>query len=541
MDTPPVTDGRLTPAGCRETSRTAARLFVTILVAIVGLGVILRLKGVATLSLWLDETLVDNALSSGGGVAKYFRHPMVQRPLLYLMLSEGLLAIRNTELFARLTSLLPSILALLLIGPLSLRIFKNRAVVILSVFLLAVNPYLINAAKEFKPYALEHFLTLLMLFFVLCWQQEREKRYLYAYCVTALFAPLLGNPFLFVIPSFSLLMLTTLPTSPSTSLKWSVLAATLAGMGWYVGLYFLVLRHLDTSHVTTFEENLYPGGGIWQGITWVSHHLWTMLATFVPGRNFLGYDSMVTAVTTVLSGAGLLFFGVRVVLKREWSWLPLLLLPILLSAVVSILFQWPFGVARTNIYAISLLIFLTLIGIEYFLGAFNNKPLHYAIVSLLCLMMFPYHPNFYDYKQDYYWTPSEEFVPAVTALINSYNSTNPPPPAAGIQPKPLLVLNYSAESQFTYYTKHHSTLAARYRSFFSAFDIKFIQSRDGNEVGKFIAQELTRNESVYFLFSHFQPQEIRSLLAIVNSQYVTKIFEHNFPQAYLVQASFQRR
>lgn len=519
-------------------SFAAQIIFFFILIAIVGLGIFLRCKGVSTLSLWLDETHVANALSSGGGFDKYFKPPIAHRPLLYLMLSEILLNIHNTELFARLTSIIPSLLTLLLIVPLSLKVFTNRASVIASVFLLAVNPYLIDTSKDFKPYAMEHFICLLMLYFVVSWWKEGQPKYIYYYCLAAIISPMLGHPFIFVIPSFSLVLIYELYSSKAGHLKWLVLGATVIAVSWYVGIYYFGIRHLDTSKVTTFDENLFQWNGLGQALTWGGGHIWSMFTKFFPGKNFVGYDVVFDAIVKVFVSVGMVAVLIKSILSKEWKLLAVIFLTLLLSFAVSVLFAWPFGVARTNIYYISYIAFIVIYGIDYLLSNIENKYLHHIIILILLIFMFPYDTSFYNYKHEIYWTPAEEFSKCTDCLIKYIDETNYNNDHTD---KPLIIFNAAADSQFKYYTEHHSLLSQRYKSFFSKFDVKFLKSRDQNVINKSIADYLTKNDSVFFMFSHYQPQEIQSLLSMIYSPYVRINMEQHFPQASLVNVSFRRR
>ena len=125
------------------------------------MGVVFRSQGYfnGNISLWLDEAY---------WAFRFSDLPLLKnaamRPIGFIVATKLLTAIANNEITLRLIPYSASVLSIPLIYFIAREIFKSKLTIFMAVFIVSFNPILINFAKEFKPYSLELFLHMLLLY-----------------------------------------------------------------------------------------------------------------------------------------------------------------------------------------------------------------------------------------------------------------------------------------------------------------------------------------------------------------------------------------
>ena len=134
---------------------------------LIAMGVALRLAGYfGGIELWWDEAAWAICIAEGMSTGL--------RPPGYVWVSRWLIELRNTEPVIRSVSLLAAVLSLPLLLAVCRRAGLSRMAGLLGLFVLAVHPGAIDLAKEFKPYALELFLHLLLLWLAFTFLRTHE-------------------------------------------------------------------------------------------------------------------------------------------------------------------------------------------------------------------------------------------------------------------------------------------------------------------------------------------------------------------------------
>jgi 4-amino-4-deoxy-L-arabinose transferase-like glycosyltransferase len=138
-----------------------------LLAGLILLAFALRVSGLEYQSLWRDE--VDAIRFATGPLAEVLRlfvEPGQNGPLYYLLLRPWLLLAGQSEFGLRFSSVIPGVLAVVLVYRLSRRLLpyaqssRSEAVSLLAALLAATSPYLVWYSQEGKMYALVVVLTL---------------------------------------------------------------------------------------------------------------------------------------------------------------------------------------------------------------------------------------------------------------------------------------------------------------------------------------------------------------------------------------------
>ena len=146
-----------------------------LLLAIFMLGMGLRVYGLESSSLWLDEiTTATTAQLDVGSILQFHLEEAGNPPLLSLITHVSFAFWGQTELAARLASALFGSLSILLLYKVGETLW-TREVGMAGAFLLAVNAYHIRYSQEARHYALMVFLALLSLIFLLRALQGNKK------------------------------------------------------------------------------------------------------------------------------------------------------------------------------------------------------------------------------------------------------------------------------------------------------------------------------------------------------------------------------
>ncbi|HEV8247708.1 MAG TPA: glycosyltransferase family 39 protein, partial [Polyangiaceae bacterium] len=146
------------------------------MLVIVLTGIVFRTRGywVRPIGLWLDEAW---------WAVRMLAWPVEKlkfRPVGYMLATRLIANIYCSEQTVRLLSWLPGVVSVPVAVYVASRLFKQSWARLLTVFVVAFHPELIDMSREFKPYELEFCAHLGVLALLLRYQETGAKRWLYA-------------------------------------------------------------------------------------------------------------------------------------------------------------------------------------------------------------------------------------------------------------------------------------------------------------------------------------------------------------------------
>jgi hypothetical protein len=328
-----------------------------VVLALLVVGVGLRLLGFfdPALQLWLDEAswaemLVDQT-------ATWIR------PAGYMKLCGFLVEIENTEVMLRLPSLLAGLVTLPLFAAV-LRRWVSWPWVSVGTFLLAIHPVAVSMSKEFKPYAVEAMLHVALLWAAVRWLDEKKTRDLLVFLSIAVVAPFFAWSVVFAYPGIFAVVFATAARERRRDATLAVVSG--ATLTMLVLAVIFSLRVADEDAKARFwgrkYDVFYIGDSIVDGWLWGLRK--TAEVAGFPGRLALaGPLRAVESVLPIVAAVVVVVALVALVVGRRWRLLVLLGGPWVLTLVFNALAKWPYGVFRTNLYLLPLVIGLLVVGL----------------------------------------------------------------------------------------------------------------------------------------------------------------------------------
>jgi hypothetical protein len=312
--------------------RPDARLWPTVLVAIVVVGCVLRLlRWLDNPALWLDEAFLalnttERPLADLFGALAFLQ----SAPPGFIVLEKGSeVAFGDAERSLRLVPLLASMASLPLFAYVARRILSPPAGV-LSLTLLAVGPAVLERAVEAKPYPVDLFVTTLLLALYLWTTSGPDNRgamrfvILGVACLTAVW---LSFPAAFIVAGLTCaLAVRALQTG---SRRAFALAGAIAGAALAS---FAVVYAIASTSTSRVSAHLFDDGGH-VGRLGTIRDAWNMFE--YPG----GFYYRTTALAALLVLAGLVALATR----KNVELLTLLGLPFALALAAALLHLYPIG------------------------------------------------------------------------------------------------------------------------------------------------------------------------------------------------------
>lgn len=348
------------------------------LVALVLLGVYFRSRRYwfDPLGLWLDESSWARRMLTRSLFNLEFR------PIGYMGLSKLLVLPYCDERTVRLLSYLPSLASLAVVVDLSRRLFASRLVRVLCVATVALHPVLIDMAREFKPYALEFFVHLSLIWLFVRWYDKRSRTRF----ATLLGCATLAFPFAYNVVFLLPALFGVLGFLLWRARAWRALAAwagsALLALGLIAAVYFAALRSTasDTDGAEQFWGDKYR---VFYRPTAepapFARARWTVekyanLAGFPSGLGIASEEALAPQLEDRLTGpASLVWLAFHLVgLVAGWRhrrWRVFLLAGPLLTAMLFNRFgYWPFGVFRTNVFLLAYVVLIPMVGLDWLLA-----------------------------------------------------------------------------------------------------------------------------------------------------------------------------
>ncbi len=476
---------------------------------VLALGTGLRLLGYFgdELQLWLDEAGWAQMLVEG--TAAWIR------PAGYMWLTGLLLSIVNNEQMLRSLSLVAGIaqLPLLLLSLLQALWWLSSTtptttpttptttltttpttmagaakwLALLGTFLLAINPVAVAMSKEFKPYALEATVHVLLAVWATAYCQSDRRRHLVGLVITAAVSPLLAWSVVFAYPGvFAVVGLRAWQARRRTDVVIGAVGgvATLLVLGviW-------ALRVSGNPERANFWGRKYDV--FYVGRSGVDKLLWLLGKT----ADLLGFPARLEPGLPIpgLAGApasgwllvlhvvcvGLCLLGVATLIrKKHWQLMAIWLLPWIVALVFNLARKWPYGIFRTNAFFLFYALGFLGFGLAA-LGPLLKTPLArriaIVVVVAVCVSVFPFDLGPFRVKNERALALSSSVR---TALEKVYEEESKKPVDA---PRSLVLLDGHACGIFEYYARSHVDTRVR---FSAVFDQRLIVACTGNAAKK---------------------------------------------------------
>jgi len=488
-------------------------LFPLIIVSIILLGVYLRVLGYHNPSFWLDEAWRANIVSATNWFEELVGNKRAPNALGYISINVFLSRLHNSETVLRLSSLVPSILAVLLVFLIAKNLFKTKLVIMLATFSMAINPDLINYAKELKPFSLELLCHLTVIyFFILFWKSEKDK-YLYMTFLTGFGSALVAANTVFLFPGIFLLLLNKYFREGNKKMLLIVFLVALLLLCTLILQYVFIWstsRHdLLVQH---WKHNFYLRRPFTVDILkWLFEQFLSSIRHFLNSNTFFSIPLLNAAygiMLPIVYGLGIIFL----MIKKKAEWLILFLSPVIILISFNLLKIWPIGSIYVNIFMIFYLSTVTMFGLDYLIEA-NKGKIRVALISGIVIFFFIFQFPF-DFK-NYQEKPLLEDMKGAITYIHDAHASKPHEQCLGIQAndmKDTLCLSWLSAPAFKYYTQYHHDFSKKYGDYFrDHFNVIRYKGRAPDYVNEKSKEILGKNRNTWFLFSHFRTYEIGAL------------------------------
>ncbi|HPY88947.1 MAG TPA: glycosyltransferase family 39 protein, partial [Spirochaetota bacterium] len=491
---------------------------------IIILGVYLRLYTGPGVDLWFDE-----AYRAVGYVENGFTHWATVidkiRPIGYTFLTYIIQKIHNTDFMLRLPSLIASILTIFVVWGISNRIFgdpdkpvKSQIAILLSVFLVSFNPTLIGFSKEFKPYALELFLHLLLIYLLLLYLQNNTYRNLLFLLFSSFISIFFAYNIIFALPIILIIvLLKSLGDKDNRSFILICLTIVIIIISFTIIKVNLVGSIIESKNESSeFWGNKYDvfitddETGFVDRIKWYYTKTADIIEFSTKNLIFIDLPVKINSFFNIFLkniSILLLFLGLIVLfIKRKIPYVLLFFLPIVIVIILNVLKIWTYGNFRANLFIYGYFLFIVLFGINFLLES-KDKILRYAIVSFIVvfyfILQFPYNFNFYRTKV--VSVPTYNAMELVNFLYNHERLLDD-------EYKKTIYTDLHVSDPLKYYVNYNKDTAPKYnklyreefRNYSEVIPIFRIPLEDSE---KMVVEALKKEKFIYFcfLYNSFSP------------------------------------
>jgi hypothetical protein len=393
-----------------------------------------RLLGFNTNPLWLDEAWRANLVLDPNWPATLLSRTSmstITSPI-YALFNHLIGSIHASSGALRLTSFVPGVAAVALMIPVVARLTGSILLGVAAALGLALNPTLIQYSNEFKPYALELFMHLGLVYLALRASQTicagislNPILFWMVLCVAPL-ATLVATNSVFILPGYyALLGVSVLKTE--RRLPWGFMASAAVAI-LLLAVQYVLLWSGDgrASLMSYWQPNFYDGVGNHFG--WIGARLQEMLDAGVQthpskasaGFRYLarpfapdGVRSFFAPGVTLLAISGLAACADW----RKPERFLLVALPIVGVAAANFISIWPLGAVRPNVFSYGYFVLLVVLGIVFATQA--EKALRVgvaaALISGLLILSFPDDTAFF---RDDTKPPTQE-IPMVLGVLST--------------------------------------------------------------------------------------------------------------------------
>ena len=476
-----------------------AWLFLVAALLVIAMGVVLRLAGYfGGIEFWWDEAMWAIRIARD--------EPTSLRPIGYVWVSRWLLHLRNTEPVIRSVSLVAGVLSLPVFLAMCRKAGLSRLTSLFGLFVLAAHPAAVDLTKEFKPYALELLLHLLLLWLAFSFLRSHETWRLALMCLAATVAApfswsiVVLYPGLFATAAFSAFRRRSIPQ----------LLATLGGAVATLGVFlvaYLVHRggyEPNTGYWGRKYDIFYLGSDLPGLASWLLEKTHDV-ASFPARLETFWLDASTVDVFAALQVALCLLGVIAIGTARRWDRAGLWVFPWMVTVGLNLLGQWPYGVFRTNFFLLAYSLAVALAGLDglrRWTGARQVAPrlVGRLIVPVFCgcfvLAFLPLDVGFFAEGKSSSLAGNCHFHRAMEVVYEAERDE-----AAPARPRRFLIDSHDV---YPYYLDFHAMARERYHDFFKE---RYRKSRRYQPLKEAIDRQAERG----FWFLACRPVEVAAL------------------------------
>lgn len=448
---------------------TKTRSTFALAVAVIVLGIVLRLLGFFSIEVWVDE-------STWGRRAWLGEYGWL-RPIGFMWLQKQIIHIYSSEETLRLLSYVAGIAQLPLVWIALRRVTSSPWAALTGQFLVAVNPIAVAMTKEFKPYALESMLHTTLVLLALWYVAKPSSARAAVIVTTTAVLPLVSWSVVFAYPAvYGVVGLSALRGRRRGDVAVVTLGmlATFAVLG--VLAYMRIRGHNVASEKWGERYDVFPDPSLDVGaVAWWYLEKTAQIAA-LPGRLDVVWPvwPRLSPVTQII-GAALVVIGVvGTAARKRWVVLALLFSAWPLALAFNVARHWPYGVFRTNTFLVFTTCALAAIGVDIVIAflarrlAVSSPVWRRAAIALavaLAVYAFPWRIDHFTHKLPGTLTTEQGVLRAMRRLRELDGEA---PPSA----KRLLLLDGRACRNYRYYTEVHDGTRAELGAWFAErFDV----------------------------------------------------------------------
>lgn len=493
--------------------RNKDTLFHLIIVSIILLGAYLRVLGYHNPSFWLDEAWRANMVSAPNWFEELVGNKRAPNSFGYISINVFLSGLHNSEPVLRLSSLVPSILSILLVFLIAKHLFKAKLIIVLATFSIAINPDLINFAKDLKPFSLELLCHLTVIYFFILYCKHEKDKYLIITFFVCFCSALVAANTAFLFPAIFLLLFYKYFKEGNKKLLIVTSFVALLLLCTLISQYVFIWSHSRHDLLVRYwKDDFYS----MRPYT-INHLKWLLVQFMASIRHFLNnntfFDILFLNATYKIVLPILYCIGIVVlIMKKQADWLTLFLFPILILLIFNLLNIWPFGSIYVNLFMVIYLSMVMMFALDYLLEATKDR-MRVGVISAIIVFFFVFQFPF-DFRLYQEKPILEEMKSAIACIYDTYESNRRKrdQESKADRSKDTLCLSWLSSPAFQYYTQYHHDFSKKYGDFFQDnFHITRYKGREPDYVKEKSKEILAKNRNTWFLFSHFRSYEIDAL------------------------------
>lgn len=361
----------------------------------------------------------------------------------------------------------------------------NNIVSTVSLILFSFLPKLIYYSSEIKQYSTDLFLFLLVSFLIIiCLTEINKTQYIGIFGIIGAIAIWFSNPIIFVLFGASfILILENIINKNYNNLYWLIGVSFLWALNFSIQ-YFLVLHYsANNNYLLNFWQSSFAPFPPWLDFSWYKYTFRDILIDplFLP-----------TSIVTV----SLLIVGFISIGFRNWRYLLILIMPILLSLIASALKKYPFS-GRFMLFIIPTFLIILSEGLDWIrvlISKFNR--LTSSVITLALVTYLIIQPLNYDIRNFVNPTMRENIKPVLIFIKKNMLSSD------------TIYIYYSAEPAFNYYSTRYKLPS---NNIIIGTNFRETTSKYIDEIDK-----LKGTKRIWVLFSHPIKDEQNLILAHLN-------------------------
>jgi hypothetical protein len=440
----------------------------------------------------------------------------------------GLQWFHGTEPIIRLSSLIPSIFAVLLITQIVAIETRSIAIAFCAGVVAALCPLFIVYAKELKPYSFEVCIHLMLVLLAVVYIRKLQAnrattRDATILILATLAAAISAANVIFTLPGFYTAIGLWQYRVQKRLSAWLLISAVMIAaviMAQYLFMWSKVTS--DQGLMSFWSDSFYVGGV--SRPAWIAGQLMNMLnTTFEDGL----WSRIVPKWFWSAALAVLALIGVgKSVSVRNPELFFLFVSPVILVVLANAIGVWPLGPIRVDLFLFGFLILVVFMGLGLVCQWITPAPYLVALVALASYgaSAFPFRLHTFEA-----WRPPyEDITGALNALADELG-----PNCSGPH---IVIANSGSYHTILYYRLHHATFSPFFSSRIEkCAEIRYVGEieTEAHEFETAIAESLRSIPGIWIIYSRVNEPELEKLRDAARRY--GRVKEHSFQRAGLLQ------